>query len=496
MSHAHFCLSRRRFLAGTAAAGALATLPGCMTTNVATGRTSFTGLASIDDDIAIGRREHPRMVQEFGGEYQDPRLRAYVARVGERLAMHTEYQQYPYRFTLLNSPIVNAFALPGGFVYLTRGLLALGMDEAEMAGVLAHELGHVTARHSAERIAATQVAQVGLLAGMLLGLPAQAAQIGQSLAGVAISGYSRRQEMESDTLGIRYMSRAGYDPDAMASFLGSLHVQSQLEAQALGLPPGTVDQYNMMSTHPRTVDRIREAQALAAVQRPPTPLRNRDQYLGSIDGMLFGDDPEQGIAFGRRFVHPVLRFEFTVPEGFRIQNDPSQVTAQHRSGAAILFDLAQIRRSPSMAAYIAQEWAGQAELRELQTIQVSGLEAATAWTEAQTDRGPMMARLVAVRRDRESAFRFLFLAPRQQASAMDRGFRETTNSFRALSPAEAARVRPMQLMVVAAQPGDRVDALSRTLPYGRQNPDWFRALNGLPPGAEPRPGQPIKVVVV
>ena len=224
-------LNRRQLLAGLANStilagtlgGTLVGTAGCISTNAASGRSGFTGLQSIDDDIAQGRANHPKILKSFGGAYEDNRLSGYIQSIGLRLATQTEYQQYPYRFTILNTQIVNAFALPGGFIYITRGLLSLASSEAELAGVLSHELAHVTARHGAERQTAQQAAQTGLLLGAIglqvSGLPSDLLQVGQSVAqtaiGAAIKGYSREHEFEADTLGIRYMSQAGYDADAM-----------------------------------------------------------------------------------------------------------------------------------------------------------------------------------------------------------------------------------------------------------------------------------------
>jgi predicted Zn-dependent protease len=168
-------LNRRQLLAGLANStilagtlgGTLVGTAGCVSTNAASGRSSFTGLQSIDDDIAQGRANHPKILKSFGGAYEDNRLSGYVQSIGLRLAAQTEYQQYPYRFTILNTQIVNAFALPGGFIYITRGLLSLASSEAELAGVLSHELAHVTARHGAERQTAQQAAQIGLLLGAI-----------------------------------------------------------------------------------------------------------------------------------------------------------------------------------------------------------------------------------------------------------------------------------------------------------------------------------------
>jgi len=495
-------LTRRDLLeaaGGTALAGAACALPGCVATNPATGRSSFTGGFSPSDDMRLGAEEHPKMLEAFGGEYQDRRLQQYVDTLGLRLARHAEFQQFQYRFTLLNTPIVNAFALPGGYVYVSRGLLTLASNEAELAGVLAHELGHVNARHTAERIGAQQLAGIGVLASAigasLLGLPADnVARIGQTIASLAIQSYSREQELESDTLGIRYMSQAGYDPDAMATFLASLREHSQLEARAKGLPPGSVDQYNIMATHPRTVDRVRDAQAAARVARPPSPRIAREEYLAFLDGMLFGDDPKEGMVIGNRFVHPELRFAFEVPPGFRIQNSPERVAASDPGGAAVIFDVAAVRGARTLAEYLQREWAPKARLAQLEAITVNGLRGATARTVGQGPQGPVDLRLVALERDPRSVFRFLFVSPRARTAALDEAFRRTAWSLRRLSAGEAAAVQPLRLEVRKARPGERIETLAAALPYGALSVDWFRVLNDLPPGASLPRDRLLKIV--
>ena len=491
-------LSRRRFLVGAGCTVGAAGLCGCVQTNVATGRQSYTGGMTPQDDIAVGAEEHPKMLEAFGGEYQDRRVTGYVTALGNRLAGHTE-QQYPYRFTVLDSPIVNAFALPGGYVYLSRGLLAIASNEAEVAGVLAHELGHVVARHSAERQGASQLASLGILLGALgaqaLGLPGnEIAQIGQTVAGLAISGYSRDQESEADQLGVRYMSRAGYDPEGMVTFLSTLREQSRLEAQMAGRSPDSVDQYNMTATHPRTIDRVREAQAIANAQRPANAVLAREPFLDVIDGLLFGDSPDQGIVRGQHFVHPKLRFEFHAPEGFRLRNEPDMLSAAHPDGAAIKFDLAPVQGSRTLPEYLQSEWAQGARLRDLERITVNGINAATGWTRVEGRQGPVDVRLVAFQRDARSVYRMMFITPARLTGRFQRGFRETTYSFRYLSPAEAADVRPMRLLVVAPRPGDTPESLARTLPFGRFNEAFFRMLNDLGPGDRLPGGGRIKVV--
>ncbi|MBT6276166.1 MAG: M48 family metalloprotease [Chromatiales bacterium] len=494
-------ITRRQFTLALAAGTATTALSGCVSTNKATGRTSFTGTMTPKAEVQIGQGEHPKLLKAFGGEYSDRRLMRYVTKVGKQLARSTEYQ-YPYQFTLLNSPIVNAFALPGGNVYISRGLLALASNEAEMAGVLAHELGHVNARHSAERYGAQQATALGiggvrLLAGLFLDVaPAMldaGTQLAQGVAGLALQAYSRKQEFEADTLGVRYMSKAGYDPEAMVTFLATLREQSILDARARGLADGVVDESNMMATHPRTIDRVQAAMTQAHVKRPQTAFVNRDEYFDQIDGMLFGDDPAQGLIQDRRFVHPGLGFQFDVPPGFRLQNSESRVQATNGKGAAVIFDIANLSHGGNMERYITGNWAKGASVQGVERINVNNHRAAVARTRINGKQGQADAQLLAIERDENAVYRLMFISPPGDTARLHEEFRRTTYSFKTLTPAEASQIRPLRVSIQRAN-NRPVAQLSEALPYGAQNEDWFRVLNDLPNEASPKPNDLIKVI--
>lgn len=489
-------LSRRQFATGLLASTAVAGLEGCVSTNPATGRTSFTGMYSIQDDIALGRKETPKLTKQFGGEYEDTTIRQYVTDVGRRLARTTEIKDLPYKFTVLNSPVVNAFALPGGFVFISRGLLALASNEAEIASVLGHELGHVNARHTAERLSQGMLAQIGatvLSAATGSRIVGDLASFG---AQAYVKGFSRSQEFEADMLGVRYMSRAGYDPDASVAFLKTLRQHSQLEAKMMGLPPGKVDEFNIMSTHPRTVERVEKAIQQAKATRPVNPRTERQVYLALLNGLMYGDDPEQGIVQGRRFVHPELRFEFTVPEGFRLINGQKQVVAKHAKGSAIVFDMGRIKSARSLTDYIRQEWATAVSVKDLGRIDVNGLNAATGLARVSSRKGTRDIRLVAIQGDGNAVYRLMFQTPPSQTTALDQAMRRSAYSFRRLSQAEAEAVHPMRMLVVTARPGDTVAKLAQTLPFGEHNEENFRVLNDLAPDQEIVTGQPLKVIAI
>ena len=241
------------------------------------------------------------------------------------LARASERRDIKYTFTVTNSDIVNAFAIPGGYIYISRGLLALADDEAELAGVLAHELGHITALHHARRHGQSMLANIGLMtAGILAGTLAPGAEreilgLGQQAATGVLRSFSRENEYQADDLGIRYLSRAGYDPGAMPRFLAKLRAHSRLEAVLAGRFADSIDKFNYLATHPAPRARVIRAGANARRVRVKRPITAQAIYFGKIDGIIYGGDPAQGLVRGRAFIHPKLRFRFTVPDGFRLQ---------------------------------------------------------------------------------------------------------------------------------------------------------------------------------
>jgi len=479
-------------LAACALALTAPALNGC-TVNPATGDRIFTGLMSAEDEVRIGREQHPQIVKAFGGEYGTPELKKYVASIGNLLAQTVERKDLQYRFTVLNSDIVNAFAIPGGYIYITRGLLALAGNEAELAAVLGHELGHVTAQHHARR--AGQELLAGILvtgAGVLGGQGA--AQVGNLAASALLPHYSREQEHQSDTLGVRYLSRAGYDPHAMAGFLAKLRADTQLQAKIMGRSPDEVDQMSYTASHPAPAERVQRATAIAADTKVRDPMQARDVFLQKIGGMLYGDDPEQGFIRGRVFAHPKMRFRFEVPEGYRLVNSAEAVAAFGPGGARAIFDRAPKPSDGPVSNYVQNVWAKGASLSALDSITVNGLEGATALARANTTAGVMDVRLVAIRVDLQTIYRFTILTPPAQTAKLAEGLRRMTYSFRTLSAQEAAALKPLRLQVVQVRPGDTVASLAARTPFAALREERFRVLNGLGPDDRLTAGQKVKLV--
>lgn len=453
----------------------------------------FGPFISEADEARMGAEQHDQVMAEFGGAYDHPALAAYVDSIGQFLALTSERPDVKFTFTVLNSPIVNAFALPGGYVYVTRGLLALAGDEAELAGVIAHEIGHVAARHGAQRMSNAMLANLGLgLLGVLTDSE-QVAGLAQLGALAMVQSYSREQEYEADLLGVRYLSRAGFDPEAMASFLAKLKAHSKLESILAG-NPDSKDQFDILATHPRTAERVRRAIQAAGARRVAQPIVGRQIYLNKIKGILYGDDPEQGLINGRTFVHPILRFRFEAPPDFQLLNGASQVLAKGPDGAALIFDLDQRKDGRSARDYIQQVWAKDAKLEGLEAIQVNGYRSATATSTATISNQQYDVRLVAIEFDPKLMYRFSFLTPPQATGKFDEAFRRTTYSFRSISQSEANSVRPKRLETYRVRRGETATSISRRMPPEKYPLERFLILNGRYPDDPLREGEVVKVI--
>ena len=473
-------------------------LTAACSTNPATGEQSFTAFMSEADEARVGAEEHPKLVKDSGGEYKFPQVQTYVDWVGEKLAKVSDLPDLKFKFTVLNDSRINAFALPGGYVHITRGLVALAENEAEMAGVLAHEIGHVTARHTAQRYSAAMATNLGLLGasilGSVFGVPGDINRLAGQVGQIYLQAYSREQELEADMLAVRYMKRAGYDPQALETFFRKMSQHTSISQRIRGLPDNDPAD-NIMSTHPRTADRIAQAIRLANTTRVANLRLGRDDYLDRINGMIWGDSPDQGVVHGRAFEHAELKFRFEVPPGFTIINTPTQVSAHGPDKAIVVFNMLkkqEAERVSDVRAYVAG-WAS-GRLKNVERLTVNGLNAATGAARLDTSEGVRDVRLVAIQASREHIYRFLFLTPPAATQRLGEDLRRTTYSFRRLSEAEAKAITPLKLRVVPVRAGDTPANLAAAMPVEKFGLDWFLALNGLAPGDRLNPGERIKIV--
>lgn len=475
-----------------AASASFLVLASC-SVNPATGEKQFTAFLPAGQEAAVGASEHAKVEQTYGKFMTGP-VADYIQRVGTKIAANTERGDVQYKFYVVDSPIVNAFALPGGYIYMSRGLIALANSEAEVASVLGHEIGHVTARHSAERM--SQGVLVGLGAAVLSAATgnqavSQAANVGGDLY---IKSYSRGQEHQADELGVRYLSHATYDPYAMAAFLSNLDAQTKLDQQLAG-QQGTESQFNYFSTHPLTSDRIAAASAVARQYPQGTADAGRAAHLRAIDGMIYGDSPDQGFVKGNTFYHPKLGFLFTLPPGFKINNTPEQVIGTDNAGTIVLFDASGDPNKSDPATYLSRVWMAGKQIGTVENVTVNGMRAATTAFSGTVNGKSATVRLMAIEWAAGQFFRFQIAIPQGASAATVDGLKKTTYSFRRMTDAEKSSVRPSRIQIVTAGANDTQASMGARMAPGALAQERFRVLNGLKAGEALKAGQQYKLVV-
>jgi predicted Zn-dependent protease len=451
---------------------------------------------------AEGAKAHPEILQEFGGVYQSPQT-AYVVRVGKEIALQSGLGNAESDFTVsfLNSPVNNAFAIPGGYIYITRQLAGLCNSEAEMAGVLGHEVGHVAARHGKKRQRAASRASIlgvlGQVAGGMLGdnggivgaLGGLAKQYSGQLAQIITLKYSRGQEEESDDLGIKYLSKAGYDPSALSDMLRSLAMQTAVDARAAGQDARSVPEW--ASTHPEPAKRVARA-AAAAKNYPASTVRKQDTHFNAINGMLYDDDPQQGVIEGQEFLHPDLRLRFSVPAGYGMQNSTQAVVVNGNGGKGLFTTAAYSGNKQAYidAAFKAVAGKQQISYGNISQTTVNGIPAfyATALVAGQQG-GQNAVTVFAYEFSASQAFHFVTIAP-----ANADPFNAMYQSVKRLSQAESAGIKPRKLRIVTVGKSDTISSLAAKMAYGNLQTERFLALNGLQSNQQLASGRKVKIV--
>lgn len=486
-------------------------LSGCATTAEAkTKNTTKTPKSTAPKPITAkekqqGAEAHPQLLEEFGGAYAGTQA-TYVTRVGQKIAVQSGLSnaQSDFTVTLLNSPVNNAFAIPGGYIYVTRQLLGLMNNEAELAGVLGHEVGHVAARHSkARQSAATRNTILGVLGTVLGGAIGGSGGLGGVLGGLlqenslkvaqlATLGFSRSQELESDQLGVKYLASAGYDPMALSTMLASLARQNTLDARIAGQDARSIPEW--ASTHPDPASRVVNARKLAAATTKVGGELGTVAFMNALDGTMYDDDPKQGVVDGRTFTHPDMRLYFAVPTGYGMMNGTRAVTVSGQGGQA-QFSMAQYDGNLSnYVGSVFQALGGQQtqiNYGQVRQTTVNGLPAAYAIATVAQQGGQSVDVVVfAYEFARDRAYHFIGITPQGRSNTFDSMY----NSVRRISDSEAAAVKPRFVRVHTVRSGDTVQSLANRMDYSAHQLDRFLSLNALDANSTLQPGQRVKIV--
>jgi len=480
-------------------------LTACATTTVTnpvTGRAERT-VMDVPTEIAEGRKAHQQVLAEYG-VVDDARLQAYVNDLGQKLASHSHRSELKWTFTVLDSPEINAFALPGGYVYVTRGIMAYMDSEADLAGVIGHEIGHVTARHGAQRATRQQAAGLGVLAATVLGAVVEAAgvggatdlasQVSQAAAAGYIASYSRDQESEADRLGAEYLARSRYDPSNMVDVIGVLKDQERFAADVARAEGRSASSgANWLSSHPSSDQRLHDIRRIAAGYKGDYGDDGHTRYQQAINGMVFGESREQGVTRGRNFYHEPLGIALTAPAGWQIDNSQAAITVVNETrDAGLVIKLVPPQAGTTHDEILRNVFKPTGGHVERSTI--NGL-AATRFEGTVRNQQGQSRSVVATVFSGPASRNYLMLHAARDAAALQRSaaaMNEAERSFRPLSAADRTAARPWAVRVVPYPRGGFAE-LARRSPLPERAEAQLRLLNGVySDGREPRLGEPVK----
>ena len=471
-------------------------LAGCAT-NPVTGGTDVVTI-SEKKEIEIGQQMHPQILKQYG-RYEDEQLQMYVSEVGQKIAAKSHRPDLQFTFTVLDSDEINAFALPGGYVYITRGIMAYLNSEAELVAVLGHEVGHVTARHAVRQQAGATAAGVGTtLIGILTGSTGLM-QVADLASTALVSGYGRDMELEADSIGAQYLDRLGYNPEAMIDVVRLLKNQEQLEvkmAREEGRKPRVY--HGVFSSHPDNDTRLKEVVASAGKVNPTDAIRssNREPYLARISGLPLGPSREQGVVSGSRFYHADMGFTIAFPSGWSVQNTPDKIVGASPQKDAVL-QLYVMGQPPNTGP---KEFLSR-NLRNIplanpEELKVNGLPGYTAIARDDAlpwgNRGPQRYAVVYL-----NNLAYVFKGATRTGSALsatDPLFMSSIGTLRRLKDNEFKLAEPRRIRIVKATENMRIEELARNSPIPKYPVERLRLLNDLYPDKQPVPGQLVKVV--
>jgi predicted Zn-dependent protease len=466
--------------------------------NPVTGKQDLV-LLTEDDEIALGRKTNKEVLQQYS-VYENQALQNYVQNVGTKVARQSHRNNLIYRFTVLDSKEVNAFALPGGYIYITRGLMAYLKSEAELAAVLGHEVGHVTARHSVRQYSANQLTNMGIALGSIFipGMNQASNQLAQMFGAALLRGYGREHELEADRLGAEYLARTGYNPKAMLDVISVLKNQEVFEskiAQSEGREPRIY--HGVFSTHPDSDTRLQEVVGTAQALSEETASANYvgyEEYMSFMDKLIYGDSPREGILRGRRFFHKELGFSMTFPKKWNVTNRPDRILLTAPDGGALIQISAEdINKKISPRNFMIKRM-GLNNLDHESALNINGLEAYTGVSVISNREGQHPTRFTVIYFEQRA---YIIAGKSKVAKALgnyDQAILDTAKSFHALTENEEVLAKPLRIKVVQASNETRFSDLAMQSPLESHAESQLRLLNANYPVGEPNKGELLKVV--
>jgi len=466
--------------------------------NPVTGKQDLV-LLSEADEIALGRKTNQEVLQQYS-VYENPALQKYVQNVGDKVARNSHRNNLIYRFTVLDSKEVNAFALPGGYIYITRGLMAYLKSEAELAAVIGHEIGHVTARHSVQQYSANQLTNFGIALGSIFipGMNQASSQLAQLFGAALLRGYGREHELEADRLGAEYLARTGYNPKAMLDVISVLKNQEVFEkelAQAEGREARIY--HGVFSTHPDNDTRLQEVVETAQTLSEATASANYvgyEEYISYMDKLIYGDSPREGILRGRRFFHEELGFSMSFPKKWNVTNRPDRILLTAPGGGALIQISAEdINKKLSPRNFMIQRM-GLNNLDDESSLNINGLNAHTGISVINRGQGPQPTRFIVIYFEQRAYIVAGIAKVANELGKYDHAILDTAKSFHALTKNEEILAKPLRIKVVQADDETRFSNLAKQSPLESQAESQLRLLNAKYPDGEPKKGELLKLV--
>lgn len=464
---------------------------GCVQ-NKATGDRQLV-ILSQDEENNIGAREHPKIIKAFGGIYEDKNLQEYINNIGNRLAANSELPDIRWTFTILDSPVVNAFALPGGYIYVTRGLISLANDESEIASVIGHEIAHVTARHTAERHAKATISGLGLeILDIIIGRPIVSNLANIGMQGI-LSSFSRSQELEADKLGIRYIKKSNYDTEGSTRFLSRLDVLTKISNEKNSNLINSI-----FATHPKTLDRVQYSKTLAT-NLSSDVLRNKEKFLFAIDNMVYGDSSKHGVIRDNLFLHLDLNFKFEVPKDYKIDNQENAVISNNKDNTVIVIFDGLINQESISLIEIVEANIGRSRLYNYDEFSINNRVAISVEDKSLVNyNGAKYNRKVyLIAWNNTRVWRFTVLSA---PNLLDNSILEAENivmSFDSLSNYDRKIAQPSRIKIIKVLEGDTINSLSQNMAVSKNKKELFCVLNGIDCSSENASlsiGEPIKMI--